>query len=594
MTKLRISPDLALPEAAVTSTDIVLGGKGMGKTNFGSVYVEELTKAGMRWAVLDPMGVWWGVRHSKDGKGPGIPCVILGGVHGDIPIEPTGGAVVADLVVDERANVIIDFSRWKNGKMWTQGERIRFVTDYIRHLFERQGSTVGGQRREPIKQILDEAARYIPQTIPHGSVDLAKCVGAWEQACEEGRNIGLGVAFLTLRSARINKSVTELADMMIAFRTIGPNSLAAVMDWLGEHVEKGRIREISSQIRELNVGQALVISPGWLRIEKIVQIRQRETFDSSATPKPGERQQKVSGAAAKPDLAKYQAAMVETIEKAKADDPKELRKQLKEKDAEIARLQKAKAPAAAQVVDQRAIDRVVAAAVKPYVQREERGRRDVDRAATTARQLAETLERVAVALGEDVAGAVLSGRANIADVLKSSAVSAPRPPAPDRPAISLRSSSGSGDASLPKGERICLTAIASYDDGVERDQLSILSGFKRSTRDAYVQRLVGKGLAELRGTRIVATQAGLDALGSDYEPLPTGTALAQYWLARLPEGESKVLGVLLDGASHLRDEISDATGYKRSTRDAYIQRLGTRRLISTDSTGVRARAELFD
>ena len=92
--KLRISDGLSLPIATVTSTLIVYGGKGMGKTNFGAVLVEELTRAGLRWSVLDPMGVWWGLRHAKDGKGPGIECLILGGARGDIPIEPTGGAVV--------------------------------------------------------------------------------------------------------------------------------------------------------------------------------------------------------------------------------------------------------------------------------------------------------------------------------------------------------------------------------------------------------------------------------------------------------------------------------------------------------------------
>ena len=39
MTKLRLSPDLTIPEDVVTSTVVVYGGKGMGKTNFGSVLV---------------------------------------------------------------------------------------------------------------------------------------------------------------------------------------------------------------------------------------------------------------------------------------------------------------------------------------------------------------------------------------------------------------------------------------------------------------------------------------------------------------------------------------------------------------------------
>jgi hypothetical protein len=284
--KLKIGIGLALPVDVVTSTVVVYGGKGMGKTNLGSVLVEELTKSALRWCVLDPMGVWWGLRHSADGKGRGIECVILGGAHGDIPIEPSAGAVVADLVINEGVNTIIDFSRRVNGQMWSLGEKVKFVTEYALRLFQRQGELVRGQRREPIMQVLDEAARYIPQVIPSGAIELARCVGAWEQICEEGRNIGLGVTFLTQRSARMNKSVSELADVMFAFRTVGPNSLRAVMDWLGEHVEKEIVKGLAERVRELAIGEALVVSPGWLKLQTIARVRERETFDSSATPNP--------------------------------------------------------------------------------------------------------------------------------------------------------------------------------------------------------------------------------------------------------------------------------------------------------------------
>jgi len=359
VSKLRIAPELALPEDVVTSTVVIYGGKGMGKTNLGSVLVEELTKSHLRWCLLDPMGVSWGLRHSADGKGPGVECVILGGAHGDIPIEPTGGAVVADLVIDEGANTIIDFSRKANGEMWSLGEKVRFVTEYTLRLFRRQGELVNGKRREPLMQILDEAARYIPQQIPSGKVDLANCVGAWEQVAEEGRNIGLGVAFITQRSARMNKSVSELADVMFAFRTVGPNSLAAIMDWLGEHVEKARIRELAARVRELEVGHALVVSPGWLRVETIAHIRRRETFDSSATPTAGKATARVTGTAAKPDLAKYLERMAATIEKAKADDPKLLRARI----AELERAARANASAPA-LVDHDAIERAVSIALR--------------------------------------------------------------------------------------------------------------------------------------------------------------------------------------------------------------------------------------
>lgn len=334
-TTLKIADGLSLPADTVTSTLVVYGGKGMGKTNFGAVLVEELTKAGLRWCALDPLGVWWGLRHAGDGKGPGIECVILGGFHGDIPIEPTGGAVAADLVVDEPANVVIDFSRKPSGEMWTIGEKTRFITDYALRLFQRQGELVEGTRREPVFQILDEAARYIPQIIPAGNPQLAMCLSAWNTLVEEGRNIGIGVGLLTQRSARMAKSVSELADAMFSFRIVGPNSIGAVTDWLGEHVDKKQVAQHVETLRSLERGKCLLVSPGWLHFEGVINIRFRETFDSSATPKPGERVLKVRGEGAKPDLTKYIERMHATIEKAKENDPKALRKRIEELKREL-------------------------------------------------------------------------------------------------------------------------------------------------------------------------------------------------------------------------------------------------------------------
>ncbi len=233
MRKLHISEDLALPHEAVTQTVVVYGAKGMGKTNFGSVFAEEMYAAHLRFSVIDPMGVWWGLQHGSKHGEPGLEVLILGGVHGDLPIEPTGGEVVADLVADESISVVIDISRRADGKAWTKGEKVRFVTAYMLRLYERQV-----EHRRPLMQIIDEAARYAPQGLRSGDVDESKCLGAIAMVCEEGRNLGIGLTLLTQRSARLNKDVAELADVLVAFRTVGPNSVGAITDWLGDHVAK--------------------------------------------------------------------------------------------------------------------------------------------------------------------------------------------------------------------------------------------------------------------------------------------------------------------------------------------------------------------
>lgn len=584
--KLKIADNFEFPQDVVTSTLVVYGGKGMGKTNFGAVMVEELSRVGLRWSVLDPMGVWWGLRHSADGKGSGVECLILGGVHGDIPIEPTGGAVVADLVADEDANVIIDFSRKANGQTWGVGEKIRFVTEYGKRLFERQGEISGGKRRQPVMQVIDEAARFIPQVIPHGNPDLSKCLSVWEQITEEGRNFGLGICFLTQRSARMAKSVSELADAMLSFRIFGPRSLDAIMDWVGDHVAKAHIKSISETVRSLDRGSCLVISPGWLKYEGIAKIRARMTFDSSATPKPGEAAKRVTGKAAKPDLKKYAERMAETIERAKADDPRELKKK-------IAELQKQAATKPKLEIDESVTQRAIEGAVQ--VREREH--------ATTVRQFTDLVEKLQRALGS-----ISANVKNFADpFLNIELPQAKRQPIgveialPAKPKLAppapRRVPTNGSAVPLPDGERAILIACAQYPDGAERDQLSVLIGYKRSTRDVYIQRLVGRGFVEVSGQRIFATDSGVAALGSDYEPLPTGEALQSYWMNKLPEGEGKILEILIGakGQSIPRESLDEQTGFKRSTRNVYLQRLMSRRLVEAVGRGeVRAVTDLFD
>lgn len=149
---------------------------------------------------------------------------------------------------------------------------------------------------------------------------------------------------------------------------------------------------------------------------------------------------------------------------------------------------------------------------------------------------------------------------------------------------------------LGKGETLVLTAVAQYPKGADREQVSILTGYKRSTRDAYVQRIGAAGLVVQRADLLFATDAGLAALGPGFQALPTGRALYLHWLGELPEGEKKVLQAVVQKHPTVadRDWISEVTGYKRSTRDAYIQRLSTRKLVAAERTGVSAAAILFD
>lgn len=153
---------------------------------------------------------------------------------------------------------------------------------------------------------------------------------------------------------------------------------------------------------------------------------------------------------------------------------------------------------------------------------------------------------------------------------------------------------GAGDGSLPKGERSVLTALAQH--GPSRNlQISIFTGFARSTRDKYLQLLSQKGMVSKEGDVISITPLGSEALGS-YETLPIGSDLQQWWLAKLPKGEATMLEVLCkSGRPTLMDKeaLSNLTGFARSTRDKYIQLLAQKLLIKSGPTGVIASEDLF-
>lgn len=76
MNRLHIGQDFDLPLEAVTQTFAILAKRGVGKTYTAKVLTEEMLKAGQQVVVIDPIGVWWGLRSSADGIAPGLPSML--------------------------------------------------------------------------------------------------------------------------------------------------------------------------------------------------------------------------------------------------------------------------------------------------------------------------------------------------------------------------------------------------------------------------------------------------------------------------------------------------------------------------------------
>lgn len=562
--RLKLAPDFSMPLDAITETFGILAARGAGKSNTAAAMAEEMFAAGLPFCVVDPVGSWWGLRSNAAGTGPGLPLAIFGGPKGDVPLERKGGSLIADIVVDERLSCVLDLRSFES-----EGAKRQFLLNFAQRLYRRN--------EQPLHLFLEEADDYIPQSTPRSEHGESAAVPghllrAFENIVRRGRSRGLGMTLITQRSAVLNKNVLTQVQTLIAMRTTGPQDRKAIEEWVKYNDQS---KDILETLPSLADGEAWVWSPQFLKVTKRVQFRRRSTFDSGSTPKMAAKGK--TATLADIDVSTLRARMADTIKRAEDDDPKKLK-------AEIARLQKLISSASNEAPK---IDTELVGKLRD----ENRGLRASLKVANDAVTASDNRLRKIAALAQP---SVLEGTLAAAPPPPVS-VTLPRPaprPAPPRPRTN--GAAAPHDGSLGKGERAVLIAIAQHNEGVDREQITILTGYKRSTRDAYVQRLQAAGLVDV-GPPITATDAGFAALPPDFEPLPKGDELREHWLQRLPAGERAVFAVLVEAypSAVSRDEITERTSYKRSTRDAYIQRLGLRKLVNAEGGEVSASAFLF-
>lgn len=317
---LHISPELALPLDAVTQTFAIMAKRGVGKTHTGSVMAEEMLKQGQPIVVYDPTGAWWGLKSSADGKRPGFPVVIFGGEHADVPLEESAGETIAAVIVERRLPAILDCG------LMRKGARIRFMTAFCEALYHKN--------REPLHFFIDEAQTVAPQNLK-AMPEIARLVGALEDIILQGRRRGLGMTIISPRPAIVNTSIRSACEVLIAMQIVGPHDRKAIQEWIDVHGDDiNAAKEMMTSLSSLKRGEAWIWSPAWLELFIRTKFRARETFDSSATPKIGSRVV-VPRKMAEIDLAKLGAEITATVERAKADDPRELRKQIAELQRQI-------------------------------------------------------------------------------------------------------------------------------------------------------------------------------------------------------------------------------------------------------------------
>jgi hypothetical protein len=606
--RLHIAEDLSLPLEAVTQTFAILAKRRAGKSFTARRFAEQLHHAGQQVVIVDPKGDWWGIRSSADGKAPGLPFVILGGEHGDVPLEAGAGSVVAKLVVEERVSVLLDLShlrksevaRFMGGPMPPRAGEEGFL-EVLYRLKARE------QYRTPVMLVIDEADAIAPQRPMKGE---ERMLGAAEDVVRRGGQRGIGCMMVSQRSAVLNKNLLTQLQVLVALRTISPQDLGAIDAWTDVHGTEAERKTLKASLPALPTGDAWFWSPGWPTAEGIfkrVHVLPIKTFDSGATPEPGKKRIEPKNLA-DIDLETLSRQMSATIERAKADDPRELRKQIVTLQAEL-RKKGVTAPAPDPDAIERAKAEGYAAGVKD-------GRADTD-------IIAEHWERAAALIGQaesvmsSAFTAVISSRNQPKPVLSMPAPAqvVNRPGVGNSP-LTIAERKLAAERLKSVGEQISFARVVSREfersnsglrrmlialaqrNGLSARQLGVRAGMSSSsgTFGTYMGKARSEGWITGSRDRLEITEAGRKALGS-YDPLPEGRELLAYWLGELGGGAARMLEELVKRypRAMTAEEVGEAAGMSAAsgTFGTYLGKLRTLELVHGGRSDLKASEELF-
>lgn len=549
-----LSSQLPIALPTLLETRLLVQANSGGGKSWALRRLLEQTANSVQQLVIDPEGEFATLREQFD-------YLIAAPHDGDALATPQTAALLARRLLESGVSAILDIYDLK------AHERVLFVRRFLDALVNAPKALW-----HPVLIVLDEAHIFAPQ---NGSAESA---GAVIDIATRGRKRGQCLVAATQRLSKLHKDVAaELGNKMIG-RTGLDVDVKRAADELGL-----TSREATDTLRALAPGQFYVFGPALSpKVERItvgdVQTSHPKAGNRMMTAPPAPSPKLRAQLAKLADLEKEAEQEARTVEELKADNAK-LRRE-----ATIAnkRAEQAGVPEAE-------VQRRLREAIDAFKREHPPSVLVSDGSELKAlRRIAEIAQKEI----ERINPGSPDGRE--ADATPQRAARFPRAAATPAPAAS-----GAGSSKLPAGERTVLTAIAQHPRGVTREQLTVLTGYKRSTRDAYLQRMREKFLITPvpNSDRIEVTPEGKDALGADFQPLPTGEALQQHWLAKLPEGESRILGQLCAAYPDTvgRDEIGHVHGYARSSRDAYLQRLKARQLVTIVDRGfVRAATHLFD
>jgi hypothetical protein len=551
---------IPIPNAALDDRLGFIGTSGSGKTYNAGGAVERLLHKHARVVIVDPLGVWWGLRLLADGKTQSrYDVAIFGGAHGDLPLNEHAGALIGETAATMAESCIIDISQ-----LGTKSAERRFMTGFLETIYRKANG-------QPMHLVIDEADLFAPQKPPKGDETLLNLM---EQIVRRGRVKGFIPWLISQRPAVLNKNVLSQVDGLVAFKLTSSQDRDALDGWIEGQADKAQGKAIKDELPAMQIGQGVVWVPG-RGVLDTVTFPPKETFDSSRAPKRGEKLKRA--AALKPlDLGVLKTRLATVEAETKANDPKALRLQLSEKDREIRRLQGEltyKSTAAPAAPDK---DALKAAEQKGFEQARKKLKRVADGALHKSLKTTLTMLRgYVVKFVEQVDGELDALKqhikaAELEDVQFAPTAPAP-PPAPQRMARQVQQKSvlvqrsptpPAGDGSYTRPQMRVLRSLAMWKslghDMPSREMVAAVAGY--SPGSGGFNNLLG-GLGPKAMGAIGIPQPGRVSLETGGIDVPSVDEGRDLLLSVLSNPQKKLVAALNGAGAISREQLAEATSY---------------------------------
>ncbi len=524
--------------------------------------------------VIDPEGEFSTLREKYD--------YILIGKGYDITADPKTAALLAHRLLKEKVSAIIDIYELE------PLDRERFVANFTQALVN-----VPKELAHPYLYLIDEAQDFAPEK---GDALSSK---AMLSIAKKGRKRGCCPIFATQRVADFSKSVIAACNNKL----IGQASLDIDMKRCAAELGFST-KEQTLSLRDLDPGEFFAFGPAMTKIVQKIKIGNVFTShpDSSKIgSKVGFKKVIPASARVKKALAALADLPQEAAEEAKTiadykSQIKELKAKISHNPQKIVEID-LEASLKPHLIAFRSIEKSFENTITQWELYTDKLLSLMNMAAVNAEKIPRPSSKAWGSYIPSKVEKVFKNTIPGSSVISEKSIKIAEKNLYPKKGELMSSDGGYQSETLGKGEMIVLKAIAQFpDEGMTTEHIAVLTGYKQTSRRVYLQRLSSKGYTRTSGENIFITEEGMAALGSNYEALPKGDELREHLMRTLPEGEKRVLSVILAAYPNETtfETIEQETGYKTTSRRVYLQRLGARKLVEVTGNMVKASEKLYE